>query len=52
MKKQGNMIPQKVNNHITKDLNDSERHEISNFELKRIIVRIINKMKNMHRHLN
>jgi hypothetical protein len=42
MKKQGNMVSQKVNNHTTKDMNDSEGDEISKTELKIMIIMINN----------
>jgi hypothetical protein len=40
-KTQGNMSPQKVNNHTTKDLMDSKGNENSISDVKRIVVRII-----------
>jgi hypothetical protein len=44
------MIPQKINNHIVKDLIDSEGDEIQIFELKGIL-RKINEMKeDIHKH--
>jgi hypothetical protein len=45
MKIQGNMTPQKVNNHTTKDMNDSEVDDISNIELKRMMTRMISEIK-------
>jgi hypothetical protein len=36
-KKEGKLTPQKVDNHTTKDLNNSEVNKISNTELKRMI---------------
>jgi hypothetical protein len=45
MKRQGNMIPQNVNNHITKALMDIEMDEASISKLKRMITIIINEMK-------
>jgi hypothetical protein len=41
---QENMIPQKINNHITKDPADSEGDETSAFKLKKMI-RIIKEVK-------
>jgi hypothetical protein len=43
-KRQGNMIPQKVNNHATKDLIESKGNVIS-FKFRGIIIRMINEMK-------
>jgi hypothetical protein len=40
-----NMNLPKVNNHTTKDLMDSKGDEISVSELKRMIIRTINEMK-------
>jgi hypothetical protein len=34
MKQQGNMTPQKANDHITKELNNSEVDAMSNIELR------------------
>jgi hypothetical protein len=53
IKRQGNMTPQKIDNHTTKDLNDSEGDEILSFKLKRIMIIMINEMKKeMYKHLN
>jgi hypothetical protein len=45
MKKEGNMILQKINNHWVSDLNDNEVDKISNNELKRMMIRMINEIK-------
>jgi hypothetical protein len=45
MKKQDNMALLKVNNSKIKYLNDSEADEISNNELKRKMIRMINEIK-------
>jgi hypothetical protein len=39
------MTPQKVNNHTTKDLKDSEGDKISISELKRMMIIVMNEMK-------
>jgi hypothetical protein len=39
MKSQENMTPQKVNNHTIKDLMESEGHETSILELKRMMIK-------------
>jgi hypothetical protein len=39
------MCPSKVNNSVIKDLNDNEVDEISNIELKRTMIRVINKIR-------
>jgi hypothetical protein len=49
--KQVNMTPEKVNNHI-KDLNDSEVYEISTIDLRRRMVKMINRYKKIYEHLN
>jgi hypothetical protein len=41
MKSQGNMSPQKVNNHTTKYLTDSEVDETSISELKKVKITIM-----------
>jgi Txe/YoeB family toxin of Txe-Axe toxin-antitoxin module len=47
------MSPPKFNNSTIKDLNDSKVDEISNNELKRAIIRIINEIKeDIYKHLN
>jgi hypothetical protein len=47
------MTPQKVNNHTTKDLNVSEVDEMSNIELKGMMTRMTNEMKeNIYKHFN
>jgi hypothetical protein len=45
MKLQGNMIPQKVNNHKTKDLMNSKGDESSISKLKRMMIKMIHEMK-------
>jgi hypothetical protein len=53
MKIQGNMTPQNVNNHTTKNLMDSKEDEISISKLKRMLITMINKMKeHMQKQLN
>jgi hypothetical protein len=53
MKRQGNMTPQKLNNHTTKDLNGSKEDEISISRLKRMIKSMINEMKeDIHEQLS
>jgi hypothetical protein len=47
-KKQGNISLPKVNNSTIKELNDSEADRISNNELKRKMIRIINEIKERH----
>jgi hypothetical protein len=42
----------KVNNQITKELNDSEGNEISNVELKRIMIRRLMRRKDLYKHFN
>jgi hypothetical protein len=39
------MILQKINNHWVSDLNDNEVDKISNNELKRMMIRMINEIK-------
>jgi hypothetical protein len=45
MKKQGNVSPPKLNDSTIQNLNASEVDEISNNELKRTWIRMINKIK-------
>jgi Txe/YoeB family toxin of Txe-Axe toxin-antitoxin module len=46
------MSPPKVNSSTAEGLNDSEMNEISTKELKRMVARMINKIKNdMYNHL-
>jgi hypothetical protein len=45
MKKQDNMSPPKVNSSTIKDLNDSEADEMSSDDLKRTMIRTVNKIK-------
>jgi hypothetical protein len=44
MKQQGNSSPTKTTS-TTKELNNSEGEDISNIELQRIIIRMINNLK-------
>jgi hypothetical protein len=47
------MSPSKVNDSIKKDLKNSEVDEISNSEFKKVVVRMINKIKqHIYMHLN
>jgi Txe/YoeB family toxin of Txe-Axe toxin-antitoxin module len=47
------MTSQKVNNFTTNDLNDHEVYEIPNIELKSMMLRMINKIKeDMYKHLS
>jgi hypothetical protein len=48
----GTMIPQKVNNHTTKDITDSEGDTISISKFKRMMIRVIDEMeKYIHKYL-
>jgi hypothetical protein len=52
-KRQVNTTPQKVNNHITKDLKDSSGDETLISELKRMIIRVTKGFKVvMSKHIN
>jgi hypothetical protein len=44
-RKQGNMTPQKVNNHTIKDLMDSEEDETSVSEHMTMMIRMIKEVK-------
>jgi hypothetical protein len=46
MKRRGNMTPQKVNSHTTKDQTDSKGDKTSISGLKRRMIRMINEIKN------
>jgi hypothetical protein len=53
VKRQGNIIPQKVYNHTIKNLIGSKGDEISISELKGMMIRTINEMKkDMHKQLS
>jgi hypothetical protein len=52
MKTQGNRSP-KTNSFTIEDVNDSKAYEIPNNELKRIMIRMINKTtEDIYKHLN
>jgi hypothetical protein len=53
MKKQSKIIPPKINNLIVLGIKDCEEDENPNIELKRMNIRMINKIKeDMFKHLN
>jgi hypothetical protein len=52
MTKWGNMTSQKINNHTTKDPMNNEENETSVSELKRIMIIVINEMKETCKKVN
>jgi hypothetical protein len=52
-RRQENMTPQKVDNHTREDLVDSEGHESSGAEVKRMILRMSSELQeNIQKQLN